>query len=225
MHPRTGEPSCSRRPHDQRAFVPLGTQTGGYPLDPRAAGQKFPLPRVRCFGSGASTKADSRPWNPERREAAQPLIRQRPRPKSLRALGEPDQGGFRAALGTHDQGRFVPWTPSRTASLLHLDQGAFVSLGAQTGVFPRPQAGPSPAATRGAPDQSAARRRLTALALMKGEAIMTTTDKTSTDKWAARTQTLAIELTAGDKAILTAEAAKQGLTLEEYLRTCLGYPP
>jgi hypothetical protein len=60
---------------------------------------------------------------------------------------------------------------------------------------------------------------------MKGKAIMTTSDKTSTDKWAARTQTLATELTASDEAILTAEAAKKGLTLEEYLRTCLGYPP
>lgn len=66
---------------------------------------------------------------------------------------------------------------------------------------------------------------MTALALTKGETTMTTTDQTSTDKWAARTKTMEIELTAEEEAFYTAKAAKQGLTLEEYIRTRLGFPP
>ena len=51
-----------------------------------------------------------------------------------------------------------------------------------------------------------------------------TTGKSTTDKWAARTKTFRLELTADEHAYLTAKAAQQGLTLEEYLRTCCGFP-
>jgi hypothetical protein len=51
---RSREPRSGVSPRrDQRAFVPLGTQTGDIPLDPRAAGLNSIEPRVRCFGSGA----------------------------------------------------------------------------------------------------------------------------------------------------------------------------
>ena len=48
---------------DQRAFVPFGNQTGGDPLDPRAAGLNVIEPRARCFGSGAFDQGRI-PWNP-----------------------------------------------------------------------------------------------------------------------------------------------------------------
>jgi hypothetical protein len=51
-----------------------------------------------------------------------------------------------------------------------------------------------------------------------------TTGKSTTDKWAARTNAFQFEVTANEHAFLTAKAAEQGLTLEEYIRTCCGFP-
>ncbi len=45
------------------------------------------------------------------------------------------------------------------------------------------------------------------------------------DKWTARTIVTELELTDEEEAMLTAKAAQNGLTLEEYIRTLLGYPP
>jgi hypothetical protein len=45
------------------------------------------------------------------------------------------------------------------------------------------------------------------------------------DKWAARKIVTELELTGEEEAMLTAKAAQNGLTLEEYIRTLLGYPP
>ncbi len=45
-----------------------------------------------------------------------------------------------------------------------------------------------------------------------------------TDKWAARTFYIETDLTRDEIARLTAAAAQRGLTLEEYMRTLLGFP-
>ncbi len=45
------------------------------------------------------------------------------------------------------------------------------------------------------------------------------------DKWTARNIVTELELTDEEEAMLTAKAAQNGLTLEEYIRTLLGYPP
>jgi mobilization protein NikA len=55
-------------------------------------------------------------------------------------------------------------------------------------------------------------------------AMTDTTGKSTTDKWAARTNAFQFEVTANEHAFLTAKAAEQGLTLEEYIRTCCGFP-
>ena len=44
------------------------------------------------------------------------------------------------------------------------------------------------------------------------------------DKWAERTRVIDMELTDAEAANLTKKAARCGLTLEEYLRTLLGFP-
>jgi hypothetical protein len=45
------------------------------------------------------------------------------------------------------------------------------------------------------------------------------------DKWATRTHEIEVDLTEEEEAMLTAKAAKKGLTLEEYFRVCCGFPP
>ena len=45
------------------------------------------------------------------------------------------------------------------------------------------------------------------------------------DKWTLRIHVVDLELTDEEEAMLTARAAQYGLTLEEYVRTLLGYPP
>ena len=53
----------------------------------------------------------------------------------------------------------------------------------------------------------------------------TTEDGPPIDKWATRTRETWVEFTDEEEAMLTAKAAKKGLTLEEYLRTLVGFPP
>lgn len=53
----------------------------------------------------------------------------------------------------------------------------------------------------------------------------TATEKYPVDKWTARNIVTELELTDEEEAMLTAKAAQNGLTLEEYIRTLLGYPP
>lgn len=53
----------------------------------------------------------------------------------------------------------------------------------------------------------------------------TTTEDGPGDKWAGRTREGWIDLTDEEDAMLTARAARKGLTLEEYLRTLMGFPP
>jgi len=90
------------------------------------------------------------------------------------------------------------------------DRRAFAPLGTQTkGAFmlplePMTGGGPGPE-----PEVSA---------------MTDTTGKSTTDKWAARTNAFQFEVTANEHAFLTAKAAEQGLTLEEYIRTCCGFP-
>ena len=45
------------------------------------------------------------------------------------------------------------------------------------------------------------------------------------DKWADRTEVIPIDLSDAEYARLRARAAQEGLTLEEYFRVCLGFPP
>jgi hypothetical protein len=45
------------------------------------------------------------------------------------------------------------------------------------------------------------------------------------DKWADRIIAVDLEFSEAEEAMLTAKAAQKGLTLEEYVRTLLGYPP
>ena len=53
----------------------------------------------------------------------------------------------------------------------------------------------------------------------------TTEDDPPIDKWATRTHETWVEFTEEEETMLTARAAKKGLTLEEYLRTLVGFPP
>ena len=45
------------------------------------------------------------------------------------------------------------------------------------------------------------------------------------DKWTARTKVIEYEFSDEELNMLEARAAERGLTLEEYLRTCLGFEP
>ena len=45
----------------------------------------------------------------------------------------------------------------------------------------------------------------------------------TTDKWAARTVVTECEFTDEELDMLKRRAAERGLTLEEYLRTCMGF--
>ena len=59
-----GHDRCFGSGGDQRAFVPFGTQTGVYPLDPHAAG---PYPKSRAFAVSAAalpTNGHLRPLEP-----------------------------------------------------------------------------------------------------------------------------------------------------------------
>ena len=53
----------------------------------------------------------------------------------------------------------------------------------------------------------------------------TATENYPKDKWAERTRVVDMDLSAEEEAMLTKKAAKRGLTLEEYIRTLLGFPP
>ena len=45
------------------------------------------------------------------------------------------------------------------------------------------------------------------------------------DKWAERTRVVYMELSREQEAMFRRKAAQQGLTLEEYIRTRLGFQP
>jgi len=51
------------------------------------------------------------------------------------------------------------------------------------------------------------------------------TDPPIIDKWTLRKKVIYMDLTDEEEAILMAKAAQYGLTVEEYVRTCLGCPP
>ena len=67
MHPQDqGVPPVDP---DQKAFVPFGIQTGVTPLDPRAAGHSFHLPRPLFRQRELSTKGQSRPFGTTTKDA------------------------------------------------------------------------------------------------------------------------------------------------------------
>lgn len=53
----------------------------------------------------------------------------------------------------------------------------------------------------------------------------TTTENCGNNRGADRTIAVDLDLTEAEEAMLTARAAQKGLTLEEYIRTLLGYAP
>lgn len=58
-----------------------------------------------------------------------------------------------------------------------------------------------------------------------GDIMTTAPERRQIHQFTARTIAVDLELTGKEEAMLTARAAQEGLTLEEYIRTLLGYPP
>jgi hypothetical protein len=57
------------------------------------------------------------------------------------------------------------------------------------------------------------------------EGMNAATENYPKDKWADRTRVVYMELSDEQEAMFRRKAAQQGLTLEEYIRTRLGFPP
>lgn len=99
----------------------------------------------------------------------------------------------------------------------------YVNICAQGCWHPKPQAGLS--VPGGGLDRGPSEDRRGLGRSKRGGPMTTAPEVRTVDKWTARKIAVDLELTDEEEAMLTARAAQQGLTLEEYIRTLLSCPP